>query len=125
MVPRGCQGRHYDDAAVMLVLIGVIYGSKRGTGTPTFGLRGTVPLTFQDKMVKNLFSTEAGAASQAPLGELMTLSQTPESDEEGYFSSRVSPRDPRALHSPSELVLQLFRPKLRPCSFFLAAMLKH
>jgi len=89
VVPRGCQGRHYDDAAVMLVLIGVIYGSKRGTGTPTFGLRGTVPLTFQDKMVKNLFSTEAGAASQAPLGELMTLSQTPESDEEGYFSSRL------------------------------------
>jgi len=29
--------------------IGVIYGGTRGTGTPTFWIEGTVPLTFQDK----------------------------------------------------------------------------
>jgi len=39
--------------------IGVIYGCTRGTDTPLFGLRGTVPLTFQDEKVKNLLSTEA------------------------------------------------------------------
>ena len=45
----------------------------------------------------------------------MTLSQTQESDEEGYFllilpSSRLG-----MLRSPSELVPPLFRPKLHPC----------
>jgi len=39
--------------------IGVIYGDARGTGTPTFGLRGTVLPLFQDEKVKNVLSTEA------------------------------------------------------------------
>jgi len=49
----------------------------------------------------------------------MTLSETQESDEEGILpphSPLLSPRDPRMLRSPSELVPPLFRPKLRPCS---------
>ena len=51
-----------------------------------------------------------------PLGELTTLSQTPESHEEGYFLPilLLLHLDPRAPHSPSELVPPLFRPKLRP-----------
>ena len=51
----------------------------------------------------------------------MTLSQTPESDEKKDrllppHSPLLSPRDPRASRSPSELVPPLFRPKFRPCS---------
>jgi len=120
------------------VVIGVIYGGAvRGVPVPPlFGLRGTVPLTFQDKKVKNLLSPAANrsdlrrlnynktisaeAPPRTPLAELMTLSQTPELDEEGIFaphSPPLSPRDSSASRSFSELVPPLFRPKLRPaCS---------
>jgi len=49
----------------------------------------------------------AEALSWTLLGKLMTLSQTPESDEEGILSPHypvLSPRDPRALRFPSKLV---------------------
>jgi len=85
-------------SAYVCVSISVIYRGNRGTGTPLFGLRGTVRTpTFQDVKVKNLlrrlnysepFSTEA--LLQTPLEELTTLSQMTESDENGYTSSLLS-----------------------------------
>ena len=99
---------------------------------PLFGLRGTVP-HFSGQKVKNLLSPVVNrgdlrrlnyykiafgrCSARTPLGDLTTLSQTPESDEEGIlpsYSPSLSRRDPRASHSPSELVPRLFRPKLRP-----------
>jgi len=62
---------------------------------PLFGLRGIIPQLFRTKRWRihcNLLSTEAICwvkitikPFSAPLGELMTLSQTHQSDEEGYF----------------------------------------
>jgi len=78
--------------------IDVIYQGRRGTGTPTFGIEGYSTPTFQDEKVKNLLSTAINrgdlwilnynktvfgrAPPLTPLGELTTLFQTPESDEE-------------------------------------------
>jgi len=78
------------------------------TGTLTFWTGGTVPLTFQDKKVKNLLSPAVkrgdlwrlnynkiifgrGSAADPAERELTTLSQTPESDEEGIFSPHFPP----------------------------------
>jgi len=105
----------------------------KGYRYPTlFGLKGTVPLTFQDEKVKNLLSPDvnrgdlrritvnpfsAGAPPRTPLGELTTLSQTPELMRRGHYL-------PILLHfrlwTQGRLVLllnwytPLFRPKLRP-----------
>ena len=106
----------------------------RGTGTPTFWTEEySTPCTFQDEKVKNLLLPAVnrgdlrrlnynktilgqGSAPDPAVRELVTLSQTQESDEEGILpphSPPLSYRDPRAPRSPSELVPPLFRPKLR------------
>jgi len=102
---------------------------------PLFGLRGTVPYPhFSGRKevswpaanggdLRNLnykLQTVFGRGfARTPLGELMTLSQIQESDEEGVLPPN-SPlhllRGPRASRSLSELVPPLFRPKLRPWS---------
>ena len=79
-----------------LPAIGVIYRGKRGT--PLFRLRDNVPpLFFQDEKVKNLRSPAYNRGDLRRLnynktaGELMTLSQTSESDGEGFTSSYSPP----------------------------------
>ena len=104
--------------------IGVIYGRYEGYQYPTFWTEGysTVPLTFQDEKVKNLLSLavnrsdlrrlstikpfSTGAPSRTPLRELMTLSETPESDEEGILPPYFPPL---SLRTHGRLVLLLNR----------------
>jgi len=60
----------------------------------------------------------AWAPPRTQLGELTTLSQAPESNEEGTLalhSLPLSPQDPKAPRA--ELVPPLFTPKLRPWKF--------
>jgi len=123
------------------MFIGVIYDGTMGTPTQLFGLRGTVPPTFQDEKVKNLLSHAVNRGHLRILNynktvfgrtperererererELMTLSQTPSQMGGGTFFHclPLSSWDPRAPHSPSELVPPLFRPKLHPCICFI------
>ena len=81
--------------------IGVIYGVTRGTGTPTFWTEGYSNPIFQDEKVKNFLSPAANrsdlrrlsynktifgrGSARTQLAESMTLSQTPESDEEESY----------------------------------------
>jgi len=71
------------------VFIGVIYRGTRGTGTPQskkwglFGLRGTVPSTFQDEKVKNLLSPAVNR------GDLQSLNYNKKP-----FSARDAPQTP-------------------------------
>ena len=104
---------------------------------PLFGLRGTVPLTFQDVKVKKLMSLAANRSDLRRLSYNKTIfgrGSAPDPAErahdalpdprvrwEGNTSSPFSSpfaSDPRAPHrSPSESVPPLFRPKLRPCIY--------
>jgi len=109
--------------------IWVIYGGiprgDEGYCTPTFRTRGTVhPYpTFLDEKVKNLLLSavnigdlrilnynktifgRGSAPPWTPQRELMTLSQTPESDvRDTEHSPPLSSWDPRAPRAPSELV---------------------
>jgi len=116
--------------------MGVIYGGTRGTDTSLFGMRGTVPLYFSGRKCeefavtccqqkrsakiklynKTIFGRGESPGSRRESSCTM-LSQTPESDKEWTLHSHspsFSPPNPRVPRSPSELVLPLFRPKLRP-----------
>jgi len=54
-------------------VIGVIYG-VRGVPVPRlFGLRGSVPLTFQDKKVKNLLSPDVNRSKLRRLNYNKTI----------------------------------------------------
>jgi len=99
---------------------------------PLFGLRGTVPLTFQDKKVKNLVSPAVNRSDlrrinyNKPIFGRDSVQDTAGRAHNALPEPRVgifpphypllSPRDPRALRFSSELVPLLFRPKLRPWS---------
>ena len=116
------------------VIIGVIYGGTRGTGTPTFWTEGYHTPTFWDENVKNLLSSAASRGdlwrlnynkaifgrSSAPDPTVRARGALPDPRVEWEgITSPHSPsllsRDPMALRSPSKLVPPLFRPKLRPC----------
>jgi len=91
----------------------------------TFWTEGYRTPTFKDEKVKNLLSPAVNRGDlrilnynklflPQTLGEVMTLSQTQESDDEGILpphSPPLSSRDPRAPRSPSQLAPPLFRPK--------------
>jgi len=100
--------------------IAVIYGGTRGIGTTTFWTElYRTPHSSERKGKK--FAVNRGdlwRLPRTPLGQLTTLFQTPDSDEEGILlthSHPVSSRDLRAPRSPSDLVPPLFIPKLRTC----------
>ena len=103
--------------------MGVIYwGVRRVPVPPLFGLRGTVPLTFQDEKVKNWLSPavnrgdlrklsynktifgQGSASDPAERAYDETLSQTP--DEEGILPPHFPPL---SLRTHGRLVLLLNR----------------
>ena len=117
----------------VLALYDVLYhrrnlGGTRGTGSTTFWTEGYHTLTSQNKNVKNLLSPAVSRGDLrrsklfwplpwTPLGELMSLSQTPESGKEGIrppHSSPLSPRGLRVPRSPSELVSPLLDQSYAP-----------
>ena len=110
-----------------MATIGVIYGSTRVTGIPTFWTDGYRTPTFQDEKVKNLLSPAVNRGDLqrlnynqnlflAPLGELTVLFQTPESDEEDTSSPFSSPLASRTKVASFSFWIgtPLFRLKLRP-----------
>jgi len=103
-------------------IIGVIYGGTRGTGTPRFRLRGTVPPIFKTKdeefavnrsdlLRLNYNKTIFGWGSTPDPAGRAHDALTPGLDEKGILPPHyppLSPRDPMAPRSPSELVPPTF-----------------
>jgi len=108
----------------------MVFGT-RGTSTPRFGLKGTVPLTFQDKKIKKLLLPAVNRSDLRVLNYNKTIfgqgSAPDPTDKEGNTSSPFSSlfaRDLRAARSPSEWVKPTFWPKLRPDISYMYSWLK-
>jgi len=108
--------------------IGIIHRVQAVSVPHLSGWRGTV--TFQEEKVKNLLPLAVNrgdlrrlnynkivfgwGSTPNPARESMTLSQTPESGEEGILPPYSLTPSHLGTHSPSELVPPLFTPSYTP-----------